>query len=109
MSSTDFTASIFNNGAIKVKIMNNNIILKITEKEKETVEKESNKNNYRVKHSITEKNETLQFNKNAIKFLQENGVKLEKVYYSKNANTTLYNTLYTIVKNNSDIFTLVEQ
>ena len=89
--------------------MNNNIILKITEKEKQAIETETNKSNYRVKHSITEKNETLQFNKKAIEFLQENGVKLDKMYFSKKANTTLYNTLHTIVKNNSDIFTLVEQ
>lgn len=82
-----------------------NIILKITEKEKEKIENENKKVNAIITEKITENNKTITLNKKAIEVFSENGVKL-KSYYSYKNNNSLYDTILTIVKNNSDIFTL---
>lgn len=60
-------------------------------------------NTYKIK--ITENNKALVLNKNTLKTLNENGIKLEKVYISYNKNKALYNAIENILRENSDIFT----
>lgn len=82
-----------------------NIILKITEKEKAKIENENKKVNAIITEKITENNKSITLNKKALEIFAKNGVNL-KTYYSYNKNTSLYNTILEIVKNNSDVFTL---
>ena len=59
---------------------------------------------YRIK--LSDNNKALILNKKCLQILNDNGIKLNKVYISYNKNTLLFNTISKILSDNNDIFTL---
>lgn len=85
-------------------------MLKISEKLEninKNIEKLENKKNW-YKIEIHEKYSVLKMSKNTVKTLNENGVKLKNNYISGKYKN-VYNSIYTILKENSDIFTYIEE
>lgn len=90
--------------------MENSIIFNITEKEKKLIKTENEKLALaKVTNVLTDKNKTLKLTKKALETFKKNGVNLKSSYISYNTTPTLYNTIYTLVKNNTKIFNLVEK
>ena len=80
--------------------------LKIAEKIEtlnEKIEKLENKKNW-YKIEVNEKYNILKISKNAIKILNENKINLHKNYLNSVKEKSVYNAIYTILKEN-DIFT----
>lgn len=90
--------------------MENNNKLKLSEKlEKINTIIENSKNGKNTyKKVITEKNKVIILRKNTLKTLNDNGIKLEKVYISYNSTPLLYNTIENILKDNNTIFQCIE-
>ena len=59
---------------------------------------------YRIK--LSDNNKALILNKKCLQILNDNGIKLNKVYISYNKNTLLFNTISKILSDNKDVFTL---
>ena len=59
---------------------------------------------YRIK--LSDNNKALILNKKCLQVLNDNGIKLNKVYISYNKNTLLFNTIAKIFNDNKDVFTL---
>lgn len=67
---------------------------------------DSNNANASYKIKLSDNNKALILNKKCLQVLNDNGIKLNKVYISYNKNTLLYNTISKILSDNKDIFTL---
>lgn len=59
---------------------------------------------YKIK--LSDNNKALILNKKCLQILNDNGIKLNKVYISYNKNTLLFNTIAKILNDNKDVFTL---
>lgn len=82
-------------------------MLKISEKLEnlnKNIEKLENKKNW-YKTELHENYTILKYSKNAQKVLNENGVNITKNYLNSRTEKIVYNAIYTILKENSDIFT----
>lgn len=82
-------------------------MLKISEKLEnlnKNIEKLENKKNW-YKIELHENYSILKLSKNSIKILNENKVNLHKNYLNSNKEKLVYNAIYTILNENSDIFT----
>jgi len=66
----------------------------------------SNTNNASYRIKLSDNNKALILNKKCLQVLNDNGIKLNKVYISYNKNTLLFNTIAKILSDNKDVFTL---
>ena len=67
---------------------------------------DSNSTNASYRIKLSDNNKALILNKKCLQVLNDNGIKLNKVYISYNKNTLLYNTIAKIFNDNKDVFTL---
>ena len=74
----------------------------ITELNKKIKKINNNKNWYKIEY--TDKSKTLKYSKNVLNILNDNGVHYDKTYIPYKYKS-VFNSIYTILKDNTDIFT----
>ena len=92
----------------KVHLTEDGIMLKLNDKidDINKIINDSNNANASYRIKLSDNNKALILNKKCLQILNDNGIKLNKVYISYNKNTLLFNTISKILSDNKDIFTL---